>query len=573
MRQPRVAWQALWSIIKGHWCKLSYPARGIRFRAGRNFRVQGKLIVRGPGRVEFGDNVLVGGRTTPWTHHPDAVITVGNNTFLNGTRFGAVQRIEVGAYCILADAQILDTDFHSVHIDRHDPAAPVRVAPVTIGENVWIAASSGVLPGTEIGRNSVVGFGAVCSGSYEQNSLILGNPAKAVKSLTTGGTAKQQSIGPAAALARPAARPAAAPARSHGGRSESLAAARSSTLLSGLNAFSGFAVLNIVLVHVLPMYFLLLRQRFGSGYWYGSLFESSTIIFNGSTLYFVLALGVLFSARLAEQGWRSFFRAHALFILLPYAVLSLIFTAFEWNVDQGFSWVGGPNLWGRWLTNTFTGQAVFSYWYLPVLLVLAALTPLFARLGRHRGTRWTLLLFALLPLVVSRTGRTVSAETIVYFAGAYCLGMWFGLAYDRNLAMLRRFQALFLVVAIASTAGLITYPDELVRMGPIYLRESLFYLQKLSLSALAIVVLQRFAAVVSPMFDSIARHAYAICLLHIVFVELLVTSFVVFWPRPEPTTAFAFGLLAALTAIAGSLVAANWLERLVSWYSRAALGT
>ncbi len=171
---------SLW-LARGWWCKFWYPLRGIRFTAGRNLRVAGRLVIRGPGRVIFGDNVRVEGLVTPWTCTREAVIRIGSDSFLNGTRFGCHREITVGARAILADARLLDTDFHSTHANRHDPSAPVRVAPIRLEENVWVAAAVGILPGTTIGRNSVVGFGAVCAGAYPADVIIAGNPARVVR--------------------------------------------------------------------------------------------------------------------------------------------------------------------------------------------------------------------------------------------------------------------------------------------------------------------------------------------------------------------------------------------------------
>lgn len=144
--------------------------------------------MRGPGQVVFGDNVLIGMRVTPWTYAADARIVIGNNVFINGTRFACRERISVGDRCILAEAHLMDTDFHSTHANRHDPAAPVRIAPIELAENVWVCASAGLLPGTTVGRDSVIGFGAVCSGSYPASTLIAGNPGRAVREIP-GGTA------------------------------------------------------------------------------------------------------------------------------------------------------------------------------------------------------------------------------------------------------------------------------------------------------------------------------------------------------------------------------------------------
>ena len=167
-----------------------YRLRRFRVRAGRNFRIFGRLRLSGPGEVIFGDDVRIDMLVTPFTHDPSARIEIGNNCFLNGTRFGCYQSIRVGDHCILAQAMLMDTNFHSTGANRHDPAAPIKVAPIVLEENVWVAAQAGLLPGTRIGRNSVVGFGAVCSGEFPADVIIAGNPATVVRAIpgARGGT-------------------------------------------------------------------------------------------------------------------------------------------------------------------------------------------------------------------------------------------------------------------------------------------------------------------------------------------------------------------------------------------------
>jgi acetyltransferase-like isoleucine patch superfamily enzyme len=187
LREPGIAIREGLALLRGMWCRVSCRIRGVRFQAGRNLRIDGRLIIRGPGRVIFGDNVRVGLTVTPWTYGPGAVIVVGHDSFINGTSFGCQREIRIGAKAILGRASIMDTDFHSVEIDRHRAGAPVRVAPVVLDDNVWVGAQAGILPGTRIGRNSVVGFGAVCAGVFPENVVIAGNPAKVVKTLAGAG--------------------------------------------------------------------------------------------------------------------------------------------------------------------------------------------------------------------------------------------------------------------------------------------------------------------------------------------------------------------------------------------------
>jgi len=183
LRAPFKAVSVLRALMKGQWCRLVCRIRGVRFECGRNLRVFGALSITGPGVVRFGDNIVVDMIVTPWTYHPDAIIDVGDGTYLNGTQFGCARSISIGRGSILARASIMDTNFHSTAVNRHDANAPVKVAPIRIGTNVWVAAQVGILPGTSIGDNSVVGFGAVCSGEYPANVVIAAAPATVVRRL------------------------------------------------------------------------------------------------------------------------------------------------------------------------------------------------------------------------------------------------------------------------------------------------------------------------------------------------------------------------------------------------------
>lgn len=183
-RSPLRAGRVLLALAKGYWCRLSCRVRGVRFETGRNLRVFGRLSIRGPGVVRFGRDVVVDMTVTPWTYTENAVIEIGDGVFLNGSRFGCASRIAVGSQSMIGEASLLDTNFHSTaRSRRHDESAHVRVAPVEIGTNVWIAAGAGVLPGTRIGDNSVVGFGAVCVGEYGADALIAAPRADVVKRL------------------------------------------------------------------------------------------------------------------------------------------------------------------------------------------------------------------------------------------------------------------------------------------------------------------------------------------------------------------------------------------------------
>jgi acetyltransferase-like isoleucine patch superfamily enzyme len=114
---------------------------------------------------------------TPYTHSPGAVIEIGNNVFLNGTRFGCNERIYVGSRSILADCRITDYDFHSTNPNHRNDPEFIKGAPVTIGENVWIAAACFIHKGVTIGSNSTIAAMANVLGDIPPGAIAGGNPA------------------------------------------------------------------------------------------------------------------------------------------------------------------------------------------------------------------------------------------------------------------------------------------------------------------------------------------------------------------------------------------------------------
>jgi acetyltransferase-like isoleucine patch superfamily enzyme len=178
LSNPRRVAKVAVALLRGYVYRGYFRLRGRRFRAGRNLRVFGRLSIKGPGEVTMGDNVKVFGPTTPWTYTPESRIAIGDDVILGEARFGCVREIVIGRDSILGRCNIMDTDFHSTRADRRSADAPVRVAPVYIGANVWIGDNVGILPGTRIGDNSVVSYGAVCAREYPPNVILAGNPAK-----------------------------------------------------------------------------------------------------------------------------------------------------------------------------------------------------------------------------------------------------------------------------------------------------------------------------------------------------------------------------------------------------------
>ena len=56
--------------------------------------------------------------------------------------------------------------------------------PVKIENNVWIGASTVILPGVTIGENSVIGAGSIVTKDIPANVVAVGNPCKVLREIT-----------------------------------------------------------------------------------------------------------------------------------------------------------------------------------------------------------------------------------------------------------------------------------------------------------------------------------------------------------------------------------------------------
>ena len=143
--------------------------RGNRIRVGAEARVE--FGPRAWLRTDHGANQI--------TAFPGARVALGPDAFVNGAMIHAKTEISIGSECRLAfGSRILDADLHALDRDT-----PERIAPVKIGDRVWIGADAIVLRGVTIGDDVVVGAGAVVTRDLPSRCLALGQPARPVREI------------------------------------------------------------------------------------------------------------------------------------------------------------------------------------------------------------------------------------------------------------------------------------------------------------------------------------------------------------------------------------------------------
>ena len=111
-------------------------------------------------------------------------IQIGDNCLI-GYRFCvlAAADVDIGDNVLMASDVTIVSHNHGIDLKKKEVFMdqPLTVAPVKIGNNVWIGDKVIILPGVEIGDNVVIGAGAVVTKDIPSNSIGVGNPMKIIK--------------------------------------------------------------------------------------------------------------------------------------------------------------------------------------------------------------------------------------------------------------------------------------------------------------------------------------------------------------------------------------------------------
>lgn len=107
-----------------------------------------------------------------------ANVWIGPNTIIDGSG-----GLTIGDFCTISVG---------VHIYTHDNVKqtltsgkhPIERAPVKIGSNVYIAPNAIITKGVSIGNFSVIGAHAFVNKDVPENSIVMGQPAKVVGTIS-----------------------------------------------------------------------------------------------------------------------------------------------------------------------------------------------------------------------------------------------------------------------------------------------------------------------------------------------------------------------------------------------------
>src|SRR6201994_3021253 len=110
-------------------------------------------------------------------------IRVGHNVFVNqNCTFYDLGGLEIADDVMIGPNVSIITAGHPLEPSQRRAATVGK--PIVIERNVWIAAGATIIGGVTVGENSVVAAASVVTRDVPPNSLIGGNPARVIRSIS-----------------------------------------------------------------------------------------------------------------------------------------------------------------------------------------------------------------------------------------------------------------------------------------------------------------------------------------------------------------------------------------------------
>ena len=141
--------------------------------------------------IGLGSRLWGANRKIPWPVNPRTIVSNASNIVFHVDDIHVFQtpgcywqnqqgKIVIGRNCYVAPNVGLITTNHDVY----DVTKHVKGEDIILGDCCWIGMNAMILPGVELGPNTIVGAGAVVTHSFPiGHCVIAGNPAKLIREL------------------------------------------------------------------------------------------------------------------------------------------------------------------------------------------------------------------------------------------------------------------------------------------------------------------------------------------------------------------------------------------------------
>lgn len=147
--------------LSTHFDGLVRAVVGSRVDIGEHCRLGRGVFIetQGSGHIELGSHV----RVNSGCH----IVSHGN--------------ISIGDHCLIGELVSIRDANHGSNENQLMRLQSCQVAPITIGNDVWIGRGSIILKGVEVGSGAIIGANSVVTKNVSSGAVVAGNPAKFIK--------------------------------------------------------------------------------------------------------------------------------------------------------------------------------------------------------------------------------------------------------------------------------------------------------------------------------------------------------------------------------------------------------
>jgi acetyltransferase-like isoleucine patch superfamily enzyme len=140
--------------------------------------VLGPVTLEGTRQIQIGRNARIYAGVHLETQGAGSIHISDNVVLSSGVHIVAFGQVTLGDGAMLGEyTSVRDANHRLSAVSMRDSG--FDIAPVHIGDNVWIGRGVTVLKGVNIGRHSIIGANAVVTQSIPEKSRAIGIPARA----------------------------------------------------------------------------------------------------------------------------------------------------------------------------------------------------------------------------------------------------------------------------------------------------------------------------------------------------------------------------------------------------------
>lgn len=149
--------------------------------AGHDLQVGPNVVFKHPETMEFGDSVFIGAQVMIQGRF-DGTCRIGSHVWIGPQAYFDARDLILEDYVGWGPgAKVLGSTHTGDPVEEPTIKTGLIIKPVRIGHGADVGMNASVLPGVSIGKQAIVGAGAVVTGDIPEYAIAAGVPAKVLR--------------------------------------------------------------------------------------------------------------------------------------------------------------------------------------------------------------------------------------------------------------------------------------------------------------------------------------------------------------------------------------------------------